>query len=53
MAGSPGAGKTEVSKSFIRLMEEGDPVHCESTPMTSGNTFLITQAQTPVFFNVA
>ncbi len=23
MAGSPGAGKTEVSKSFIRLMEEG------------------------------
>lgn len=23
MAGSPGAGKTEVTKSFIRLMEEG------------------------------
>ncbi|MDQ0702756.1 Cdc6-like AAA superfamily ATPase [Pseudomonas sp. W3I7] len=53
MAGSPGAGKTEVSKSFIRLMEEGDPVRYVSTLMISGNTFLSIRDEIPAFFNVA
>lgn len=53
MAGSPVAGKTEVSKSFIRLMEEGDPVHCVSILMISGNTFLIIRDEIPAFFSVA